>query len=143
MIDPGTDWQKELDLQLNRVDIILLTQGFAESLREVAHTRKRPLVLVLDTYEKAQSYLNRWLWQYLVYATPLSSTPVRLVVVGRRPLEADESWRKLHQDGQLIYSQQLERFSQKETNNYLQEIGIKNGGTRNKIYKPTSIPSLR
>ena len=40
-----------------------LTQAFAESLMHVAQRRERSLVLILDTYEKAQAYLNQWLWQ--------------------------------------------------------------------------------
>ena len=114
-----------------------LTHAFAQSLIEISQRRKRPLVLVLDTYEKAQSYLNQWLWQYLVEDTPLDSAPVRLVVVGRRSLLADEGWRKLNQDRKLLYEMQLQKFSKRDTDRYLQKIGIENGGVRNKIYKAT------
>jgi tetratricopeptide (TPR) repeat protein len=114
-----------------------LTQAFAESLMQIAQSRGRSLVLVLDTYEKTQSYLNQWLWQYLVEDTPLYSAPVRLVVVGRRSLQADEGWRKLNQDRKLLYDVQLQKFSKKDTENYLQQIGIQNGATRAKIYKAT------
>jgi len=94
-------------------------------------------VLILDTYEKAQSYLNQWLWQYLVEDTALSSAPVRLVVVGRRSLQADEGWRKLSQDRKLLLEVPLENFSMKDTQEYLKQIGIENGGIRAKIYKAT------
>ena len=114
-----------------------LTQAFAESLMQVAQRRARSLVLILDTYEKAQAYLNQWLWQYLVEDTPLASSPVRLVVVGRRSLQADEGWRKLNQDRTLLHVTQLERFSRNDTEDYLKQIGIQNGGTRAKIYKAT------
>ncbi|MBL1174140.1 tetratricopeptide repeat protein [Pantanalinema sp. GBBB05] len=114
-----------------------LTQAFAESLMQIAQRRERALVLILDTFEKAQAYLNQWLWQYLVEDTTLYSAPVRLVVVGRRSLQADEGWRKLNQDRRLLYETFLERFDRKETDQYLQKIGIQNGGTRNKIYKVT------
>ena len=93
--------------------------------------------LILDTYEKAQSYLNQWLWQYLVEDTVLSSAPVRLVVVGRRSLQADEGWRKLNQDRKLLHEAQLKKFSKKDTHDYLKQIGIENGGIRAKIYKAT------
>jgi tetratricopeptide (TPR) repeat protein len=133
---PATKDQPELQaLMLEPVP--KLTQAFAESLMQIAQSRGRSLVLVLDTYEKAQSYLNRWLWQYLVEDTPLYSAPVRLVVVGRRSLQADEGWRKLNQDRKLLYDAQLQKFSKKDTENYLQQIGIQNGGTRAKIYKAT------
>ena len=114
-----------------------LTQAFAESMTQIAQKRGRSLVLVLDTYEKAQPYLNQWLWQHLVEDTTLSSAPVRLVVVGRRSLETDEGWRKLNQDRKLLYGVQLQKFGKKDTDNYLKQIGIKNGNTRTKIYKAT------
>jgi len=114
-----------------------LTQAFAESLMQVAQRRERSLVLILDTYEKAQAYLNQWLWQYLVEDTPLASSPVRLVVVGRRSLQIDEGWRKLNQDRKLLHETSLKKFDRKKTEDYLQQIGIQSGGTRAKIYKVT------
>ncbi|NEP57084.1 MAG: tetratricopeptide repeat protein [Symploca sp. SIO2G7] len=114
-----------------------LTQAFAQSLLQIAQSRAQSLVLVLDTYERAQSYLNRWLWQYLIEDTPLASAPVRLVVVGRQELQADKGWRKLNQERQLLYEVQLIKFSKKQTDNYLKQIGIKHGGKRAKIHKVT------
>jgi tetratricopeptide (TPR) repeat protein len=114
-----------------------LTQAFANSLIQTTQSRGKALVLILDTYEKAQSYLNQWLWQYLVEYSPLSSARVRIVVLGRRPLKADENWRKLHQDRKLLYDVQLVKFSKKDTDEYLRKIGIDNGGVQAKIYKVT------
>jgi tetratricopeptide (TPR) repeat protein len=114
-----------------------LTQAFANSLIQTTQSRGNALVLILDTYEKAQSYLNQWLWQSLVEDTPLSSARVRIVVLGRRPLKADENWRKLHQDRKLLYDVQLVKFSKKDTDEYLRKIGIDNGGVQAKIYKVT------
>jgi len=133
---PATKDQPELQaLMLQPVS--KLTQAFAESLMQIAQSRGRSLVLILDTYEKAQSYLNQWLWQYLVEDTALSSAPVRLVVVGRRSLLADEGWRKLNQDRKLLLEVPLKKFSKKDTEEYLKQIGIENGGIRAKIYKAT------
>ncbi|MEG4055187.1 MULTISPECIES: tetratricopeptide repeat protein [unclassified Microcoleus] len=133
---PATKDQPELQaLMLQPVS--KLTQAFAESLMQFAQSRGRSLVLILDTYEKAQSYLNQWLWQYLVEDTALSCAPVRLVVVGRRSLQADEGWRKLNQDRKLILEVPLKKFSRKDTEEYLKQIGIENGGIRAKIYKAT------
>src|SRR4028118_2061370 len=135
-IHPATKDQPELQaLMLQPVS--KLTQAFAESLMEIAQSRGRSLVLILDTYEKAQSYLNQWLWQYLVEDTALSSAPVRLVVVGRRSLQADEGWRKLNQDRKLLLEVPLNKFSKDDTEKYLKQIGIENGGIRAKIYKAT------
>jgi tetratricopeptide (TPR) repeat protein len=114
-----------------------LTQAFAESLMQIAQNRERSIVLVLDTYEKAQPYLNQWLWQYLVEDTSLSSVPVRLVVVGRKSLQADEGWRKLNQDRKLLYEVPLQKFTKSDTDEYLKKIGIENAGTRTRIYKLT------
>ncbi|MEG4235927.1 hypothetical protein QUA40_28405 [Microcoleus sp. Pol11C3] len=107
---PATKDQPELQALMLQ-PVFKLTQAFAESLMQIAHSRGRSLVLILDTYEKAQSYLNQWLWQYLVEDTALSSAPVRLVVVGRRSLQADEGWRKLDQDRKLLLEVPLKKFS--------------------------------
>jgi tetratricopeptide (TPR) repeat protein len=114
-----------------------LTQAFAQSLMQIAQRKERAIVLILDTYEKAQTYLNQWLWQYLVEDTSLASAPVRLIVVGRRSLQADEGWRKLNQDRKLLHETQLQRFDKKDTEEYLKQIGIQNGRTRATIFKAT------
>ncbi|WP_204105525.1 MULTISPECIES: tetratricopeptide repeat protein [Spirulina sp. CCY15215] len=114
-----------------------LTQAFAESLIQIIDWRKRSLVLVLDTYEKVQPYLNQWLWQYLVEDTPLASSRVRLMVVGRRSLQVDEGWRKFNQDRKLLHEVSLHKFSKEETKEYLEKIGIKKGSEIAKIYKIT------
>jgi tetratricopeptide (TPR) repeat protein len=135
-IHPATKDQPELQaLMLQPVS--KLTQAFAESLMQFAQSRGRSLVLILDTYEKAQSYLNQWLWQYLVEDTALYSAPVRLVVVGRRSLQADEGWRKLNQDRKLLLEVPLKKFIKDDTEKYLKQIGIENGGIRARIYKAT------
>ncbi|MEG5171422.1 tetratricopeptide repeat protein, partial [Microcoleus sp. B3-D7] len=133
---PATKDQPELQaLMLQPVS--KLTQAFAESLMQFAQSRGRSLVLILDTYEKAQSYLNQWLWQYLVEYTALSCAPVRLVVVGRRSLQADEGWRKLNQDRKLLLEVPLKKFIKDDTEKYLKQIGIENGGIRARINKAT------
>jgi len=133
---PATKDQPELQaLMLQPVS--KLTQAFAESLMQIAQSRGRSLVLILDTYEKAQSYLNQWLWQYLVEDTALSCARVRLVVVGRRSLQADEGWRKLNQDRKLLFEVPLKKFIKEDTEDYLKQIGIENGGIRARIYKAT------
>jgi len=133
---PATKDQPELQaLMLQPVS--KLTQAFAESLMQIAQSRGRSLVLILDTYEKAQSYLNQWLWQYLVEDTALSCAPVRLMVVGRRSLQADEGWRKLNQDRKLLLEVPLKKFIKDDTEKYLKQIGIENGGIRARIYKAT------
>jgi tetratricopeptide (TPR) repeat protein len=133
---PATKESPELQALMLQ-PVAQLTQAFAHSLIQIAQRRERAIVLILDTYEKAQTYLNQWLWQYLVEDTPLASAPVRLLVVGRRSLQADEGWRKLNQDRKLLHETQLQRFDKKDTEEYLKQIGIQNGRTRATIFKAT------
>ena len=133
---PATKDQPELKaLMLEPVS--QLTQAFAESLIQTTQNRERAIILVLDTYEEAQSYLNHWLWRYLVEDNALASASVRIVVVGRKSLQTDEGWRKLNQDRKLLHETALIRFDRGETAEYLKKIGIKNGGILNNIYKVT------
>jgi hypothetical protein len=64
-----------------------LTQAFAQGLIQRTQKQKRPVVLVLDTYEKVPPEIDSWLWQYLLQDTALKSYPVRLVTAGRRSLQ--------------------------------------------------------
>ncbi|MEO0968040.1 MAG: hypothetical protein AAFX80_06765, partial [Cyanobacteria bacterium J06639_18] len=114
-----------------------LTQAFVESLIQISRNTERPLVLILDTYEKAQPYLNQWLWKYLVADTRLYSTSVRLVVLGRRSLEEDEGWRKLDQDRKLLCEAKLTKFEKEDTKRYLKQIGIEKGRTLVDIHRVT------
>jgi tetratricopeptide (TPR) repeat protein len=114
-----------------------LTQAFAQGLIQRTQKQKRPVVLVLDTYEKVPPEIDSWLWQYLLQDTALKSYPVRLVTAGRRSLQEKESWRKLQQDRDLIYEQRLEEFDKKQTEEYLRNIGITKAGEIQKIFKAT------
>jgi len=114
-----------------------LTQAFAQGLIQRTQKQKRPLVLVLDTYEKVPPEIDSWLWQYLLQDTALKSYPVRLVTAGRCSLQEKESWRKLQQDRDLIYEQRLEEFDKKQTEEYLKSIGITKAGEIQKIFKAT------
>ncbi|MBW4575331.1 MAG: tetratricopeptide repeat protein [Aphanothece sp. CMT-3BRIN-NPC111] len=133
---PATKKDKELQV-LMLEPIPKLTQAFAEGLSFLAQKQKRPVVLILDTYEKVPSDIDTWLWQYLLEDTALKSYPVRLVVAGRRPLLEKEGWRKLQQDRDLIYEQRLAEFDKKQTKEYLQQIGITEAQDIQKIYKAT------
>jgi len=113
------------------------TQAFAQGLIQRTQKQKRPVVLVLDTYEKVPPEIDTWLWQYLLQDTALKSYPVRLVTAGRRSLQEKESWRKLQQDRDLIYERRLEEFDKKQTEEYLKNIGITKAGEIQKIFKAT------
>ncbi|HLP92172.1 MAG TPA: tetratricopeptide repeat protein [Nostocaceae cyanobacterium] len=130
--------QKDADIQALMLEPIpKLTHALAQSLIERSNQLRRSIVLVLDTYEKAPSDIDTWLWQYLLEDTPLKSYPIRIVVAGRRSLLEKENWRKLQQDKNSIYQQQLNEFNEKQTEEYLKNIGITKSGEIHKIYKAT------
>lgn len=117
---PATRGKRSLqELMANPVP--KLTQAFTESL--VLRSKKRPIILILDTYEKAQPDIDSWLWQSLLLSTELQPHPIRLVVAGRYPLTRALEWHKLR-DRELLWEQSLKRFDWKQTEQYLQKIGI-------------------
>ncbi|MEH2171327.1 tetratricopeptide repeat protein [Nostoc sp.] len=133
---PATKNDKELQ-ELMLEPIPKLTHAFAQGLIQKTQRHKRSIVLVLDTYEKASSDIDTWLWQYLLEDTPLKSYGVRILVAGRRSLLEKPSWRKLQQDRDLIYEQRLDEFNKEQTKEYLQHICITKSGEIQKIYKAT------
>jgi tetratricopeptide (TPR) repeat protein len=135
---PATKNDRELQ-SLILEPIPKLTQAFAEALIERTKKQKRPVILVLDTYEQALPDIDTWLWQYLLEDTALQSYPIRLVVAGRRSLlePGKEGWRKLQQDRDLIDERQLTAFDKDQTKTYLQKIGISKPQEIQKIYKVT------
>ena len=114
-----------------------LTKVFADALVQRSQQTKKTVVLVLDTYEKVPSDLDRWLWQSLLANTQLQGYRVRLVVAGRKSLLEEEVWRKLQQDRNLIFERQLDRFDQSQTQKYLDDIGIKDEAEIAAIFRVT------
>nr|WP_322745327.1 tetratricopeptide repeat protein [Coleofasciculus sp. LEGE 07081] len=112
-----------------------LTQAFVEGL--IQQAKKRPLILILDTYEKAPSEIDFWLCHYLLGNRELAAHNVRIVVAGRFNILKTEYWRKLQQDRDLVYEQCLERFDQERTADYLQQVGITEPGQVEEIYQAT------
>ena len=55
-----------------------LTQAFVEGIIQKA--QQRPVVLILDTYEKVTADIDTWLWQYLLEHKALKNHKVRIVV---------------------------------------------------------------
>ena len=131
---PATKGKKELQ-SLVREPLPKLTQAFVQGLIQKA--QQRPVVLVLDTYEKAPSQLDLWLCKYLLVNTELKSYPIRFVVAGRQCLLKTEYWRKLQQDWHLVYEQSLARFDYQQTAEYLQEMGMTEPELVEDIYQAT------
>ena len=99
-----------------------LTQAFAAGL--IQKSQEQPIVLELDTYEKASSDFDVFLCKYLLGDTALQAYPVRIVMAGRYSLKNKRYQRMFQQHWNLIYECQLEKFDKDETKKYLKEIGI-------------------
>jgi len=99
-----------------------LTQAFAAGV--IQKSKLRPVVLELDTYEKASSDFDAFLCKYLLADTALQDYPVRIVMAGRYSLRNKRYQRMFQHHSNLIYECQLEKFDKGETKNYLKEIGI-------------------
>ncbi|MBE9181538.1 tetratricopeptide repeat protein [Oculatella sp. LEGE 06141] len=99
-----------------------LTQAFAEGV--IQKSQLRPIVLELDTYEKASSDFDAFLCKYLLGDTTLHSYPVRIVMAGRYSLKNKRYQRMFQHHSNLIYECQLEKFEKGETKEYLKEIGV-------------------
>lgn len=113
-----------------------LTQAFAEVL--IQRTERYPLILMLDTYEKAASEIDAWLCRSLLANTKLKTHRVRIVIAGCKSLLAiTEAWRRFQQDQNGIFELRLERFDLLQTKQYLANIGIAQSETIHQIYSIT------
>jgi len=108
-----------LDPQLN------LTQAFAETLIQLS--QEMPIVLWLDTYEKAQKDFDEFLGNELLKDTLLKDFPVRIAMAGRYNLSHRRYQRKFQDRGiTLIREYSLDNFRPEETQQYLEKIGVTN-----------------
>ncbi|MEL4896398.1 hypothetical protein [Crocosphaera sp. Alani8] len=111
-----------------------LTEAFLESCKQ----HNKPVILVLDTYEKVSPDVDAWLWKYLIGNANFTESNVYVVIAGRNNILKNESWRKLQQDTNFIYDRPLERFDQGQTETYLQSIDIsRDKSTIKQVFKIT------
>jgi tetratricopeptide (TPR) repeat protein len=114
-----------------------LTEAFAKLLRG----QGKPVLLVLDTYEKATQEIDIWLCRTLLGNQAVGSEGLgntRILVAGRNCLtDGREGWRKLKQDQGCVRVLGLDRFDRGETKKYLQESGIQEDGEIERIYGVT------
>ncbi|AFZ24456.1 TPR repeat-containing protein [Cylindrospermum stagnale PCC 7417] len=136
---PATKQNKKLQ-ELMLEPIPELTKAFVEGLIQNQNARlvrlpnspKKPIILVLDHYEKAASDLNSWLVEYLLKQSGLQSQPIRIVVAGRYSLRKQAS-----RERDLIFERQLEKFDNKQTEEYLKKISITDTKQIRQIYQAT------
>jgi len=113
-----------------------LTQAFAETLIQLS--QEMPIVLWLDTYEKAQKDFNEFLGNELLKDTPLQDFPVRIAMAGRYNLSHGRYQRKFQDRGvPLIREYSLDKFSKQETQQYLENIGVTNTDQVRRIWRAT------
>ena len=113
-----------------------LTQAFAETLIQLS--QEMPIVLWLDTYEKAQKDFNEFLGNELLKDTPLQDFPVRIAMAGRYKLSHGRYQRKFQDRGfPLIREYSLAKFSKQETQQYLKNIGVTNTDEVRRIWRAT------
>jgi tetratricopeptide (TPR) repeat protein len=132
----ATKKNKELrDLLLNPEP--RLTKAFARLLRGLG----QPVLLVLDTYEKATQEVDGWLWRTLLANQDVGSEGLggtRILVAGRNSLVDElEGWRRLQQDRGCVRGLGLDRFDLLQTQKYLQACGIADDGAIEQIYSQT------
>jgi tetratricopeptide (TPR) repeat protein len=113
-----------------------LTQAFAETLIQLS--QEMPIVLWLDTYEKAQKDFNEFLGNELLKDTPLQDFPVRIAMAGRYKLSHGRYQHKFQDRGvPLIREYSLAKFSKQETQQYLENIGVTNKDQVRRIWSAT------
>lgn len=117
----ATKNQRELQ-ELMRDPLPKLTAAFIDGL--VQKSQEKPIVLVLDTYEKSASDFNLFLCRYILGDEKLRSHSVRMVMAGRYSLKNKRYQRMFQSYWNDIYERQLENFEKKETKEYLEKIGI-------------------
>ena len=113
-----------------------LTQAFAETLIQLS--QEMPIVLWLDTYEKAQKDFNEFLANELLKDTLLHDFPVRIAMAGRYKLSHGRYQHKFQDRGvPLIREYSLAKFSKQETQQYLENIGVTNKDEVRRIRRAT------
>ncbi|WP_416669208.1 protein kinase domain-containing protein [Egbenema bharatensis] len=111
-----------------------LTEAFVSGL--VSKAKKHPIVLMLDTFEKANPDINAWL-QFLLANTNLKNYKIRLVISGRYSLLKTEGWQRLYQNWQLIDEYHLPSLSENQTEIYLRQININQSSQIKGAYRTT------
>jgi len=136
---PATKQDNQLQ-QLMLEPIPQLTKAFVEGLIRLQKPyegllplpkEQKPIILILDHYEKVTSDFDLWLSEYLVKEKELQLHPIRLVLAGRYSL------RKKLRNRDLIFERQLEKFDQPQTEAYLKRIGITDPKEIREISKAT------
>ena len=112
-----------------------LAKAFIETI--VQKSQHKPILLFIDTYEKASSEFDAFLCKFLLSDKKLQNSSVRIVIAGRYSLINKRYQRMFQQHHNLIAEEQLDKFTQEETKAYLQQIGITEPNEISKYWKAT------
>lgn len=80
----------------------------------IQKSRNRPIVLLLDTYEKASAEFNEFLCKFFLGDQELQPHPVRIVMAGRYSLKNKQYHRIFQYHWDLIDECELEKFDKNE-----------------------------
>ncbi|MEO0828435.1 MAG: hypothetical protein AAFY67_22815, partial [Cyanobacteria bacterium J06642_9] len=113
-----------------------LTQAFVKSLSQ--WSTQKPIVLVLDTYEKAELVtIDTWLWRTLLSNTNIWQYSIRLVIAGRYNLLKRQDWATVQQNNEIIKLYGPDTFTQTQTEEYLAKIHITDPAKVDRIVRVT------
>ncbi|MEM9212906.1 MAG: tetratricopeptide repeat protein [Cyanobacteria bacterium P01_F01_bin.150] len=114
-----------------------LTHAFIQVL--VKKSKNYPIVLALDTYEKAGTDFDIWALYFLLRNSFLTRLKHNIFVIisSRLSLMEKKGWRKLQQDSEMIYSTRLSRFNLEQTQHYLSQVNTLDKSKINTIFQTT------
>jgi adenylate kinase len=103
-----------------------LTEAFVDDLERRA--RQRPVILILDTYEKSTPEIDIWLRQFLLTNKKMKKSKIRIIISGRYRLIKKEEWKELKSNHNLIIHEveSLKEFNPEQIEDYAKQIGIDN-----------------
>ncbi|MGB5635733.1 MAG: hypothetical protein WBM86_23550, partial [Waterburya sp.] len=101
-----------------------LAKAFISSIIQKSHYK--PIVLLINNYEKASWEFDAFLCQFILSNTKLQNSPIRIFIAGESSLKNEGYKGKYQQHLNLISEKQLAEFSFEEMENYLLKIGITN-----------------
>ena len=113
-----------------------LTKAFVKTI--VNKSQNKPVVLFIDTYEKASPDFDTFFCELILPEAKLRNAPVRIVMAGRYSLSSSIYQRLFQQYmGNTSVETKLDKFTEKETTSYLKQIGIERQEDIKKIWRAT------
>ena len=112
-----------------------LAEAFIETI--IQKSQHKPVLLFIDTYEKASGEFDAFLCRFLLSNSKLQQAKVRFVMFGRYSLNNSRYQRMFQQSNIRKSEKHLDKFNPAETKDYLKEIGITETGEVKKLLRGT------